>query len=128
IVSLYMSNGNLTEYLKTHKGCDKKKLIMQVAEAVNFLHTARNLVHGDIKCDNVLISDFGDALLADFGLSTFIEKDESATGTMTAICNMNTLRFAAPELLAGSEDSSGVPRSKTPESDVYAFGMLILEV
>ncbi|EJD44402.1 kinase-like protein, partial [Auricularia subglabra TFB-10046 SS5] len=128
IVSLYMRNGTLIEYIKIQKYCNKKRLILQVAEAVNFLHTACNIVHGDIKCDNVLISDSGEALLADFGLSTFIEKDESATGTMTTICNMNTLRFAAPELLAGLEDSPGPPRSKTPGSDIYAFGMLILEV
>ncbi|EJD44390.1 kinase-like protein, partial [Auricularia subglabra TFB-10046 SS5] len=127
IVSLYMRNGNLMEYLKSHRGCDKKQLILQVAEAVNFLHTSQNLVHGDIKCANVLISDFGEALLADFGLSTFVEQNQSVLATMTAIRNMHTLRFAAPELLTGPADRSGKPRSKTRESDIYAFGMLILE-
>lgn len=146
IVSPFMRNGNLMEYIKAHKGCDKNKLIRQVAEAVNFLHTSRNLVHGDIKCANVLISNFGDALLADFGLSTFIEQNQAALPTMTAIRNMYTLRFAAPELLTGGSppgaviaESFGLPtaehaesalkqRSKTRESDVYALGMLVLEV
>lgn len=124
IVSTFMDNGNLKQYLKIHHGFSRKKLIVQVAEAVNFLHWTAGLVHGDIKCENVLISSSGDALLADFGLSTFAEKSQAATATMTAIRQMNTLQFAAPELLLG--DGPSIP-SKNRESDVYAFGMLVLE-
>ncbi|EJD36963.1 kinase-like protein [Auricularia subglabra TFB-10046 SS5] len=76
IVSLYMKNGNLLDYFKAYPGPgkpDKGELILQVGEAVNYLHTVEGLVHGDLKCANVLVSDFGDALLADFGLSTFVQ-------------------------------------------------------
>ncbi|EJD39871.1 kinase-like protein [Auricularia subglabra TFB-10046 SS5] len=125
LVSLYMQNGNLIEYLKSHQQCDKKKL---ATEGLDYLHSVEQLVHGDIKCANVLISDFGDALLADFGLSTFAEKTHSALATMTSIRQMNTARFAAPELLLGPTPTAARPPSKTRESDVYAFGMLILEV
>ncbi|EJD37052.1 kinase-like protein, partial [Auricularia subglabra TFB-10046 SS5] len=128
IVSLYMQNGNLMEYLKTHPDCDKKPLILQVAEAVNHLHSVERLVHGDLKCANILVSDYGEALLADFGLSTFLEKSQATLATMTGIRQLYTARFAAPELLAGGVDPSAKPQSKTCESDVYAFGMLVLEV
>ncbi|EJD39873.1 kinase-like protein [Auricularia subglabra TFB-10046 SS5] len=128
IVSLYMRNGNLMEYMKTHPGCDKKRLILQVAEAVNHLHSVERLVHGDLKCANVLVSDYGEALLADFGLSTFMEKSQGVLATMTGIRQLHTARFAAPELLVSGADPSAKPQSKTSESDVYAFGMLILEV
>ncbi|EJD40289.1 kinase-like protein, partial [Auricularia subglabra TFB-10046 SS5] len=101
--------------------------VLQVAEAVNYLHTVLGLVHGDLKCANVLISDSLDALLGDFGLSTFVEKSESDPTTATGIRDMHTARFAAPELLLGTDDPTMRPRSKTRESDVYAFGMLILE-
>ncbi|EJD37055.1 kinase-like protein [Auricularia subglabra TFB-10046 SS5] len=50
IVSLYMSNGNFLEYMKSHRGCDKKQLLLQVAEAVDYLHATERLVHGDLKC------------------------------------------------------------------------------
>ncbi|EJD49144.1 kinase-like protein, partial [Auricularia subglabra TFB-10046 SS5] len=125
IVSLYMRDGNLMDYLKSHPGSDKKKLILQVAEAVQYLHADEGLVHGDLKCANVLISDYGDALLEDFGLSTVAEKSQAAFSTVTGIRAMNTIQFAAPELLIG-EGNAAV--SKTRESDVYAFGMLVLEV
>lgn len=136
IVSSYMINGNLMEYIKCNTRCDKKKLIIQVAQAVEFLHVKKKLVHGDLKCENVLVSDLGDALLTDFGLSSFIEKSEALSTTMTAIRTMHTLRFAAPELLGvdigypGSsrwgDEAPPIPK-KTTASDVYAFGMLILQ-
>lgn len=130
IVSLYMKNGNLLDFFKAHEGSgsiDKKKLILQVAEAVTHLHTVQLLVHGDLKCANVLVSDSGDALLADFGLSTFVEKARTSATTAMNVRQMYTVRFAAPELL---RDVAGQPdrlRSKTRQSDVYAFGMLVLE-
>ena len=72
-----------------------------------------------------MISDSGEALLADFGLSTFAEKSQAASATLSGIRAMHTVRFAAPEILLG-EDHAVV--SKTRECDVYAFGMLIIEV
>lgn len=124
---------------------------------------------------NVLVSNDGNALLADFGLSTTIQKAESEATTATGIRQRNSLRFTAPELLLEEPDNTEpegddplspgaqiieirVPqpgtsellleqsvskehggsnhsspgrkrrRSKTPASDVYAFGMLVLEV
>ncbi|EJD35782.1 kinase-like protein, partial [Auricularia subglabra TFB-10046 SS5] len=103
--------------------------LLQVSDAVGYLHESLRIVHGDLKCENVLVSDDGHALLTDFGLSTFIDKPESENTTNTLIREFNTLRFAAPEILRGAARSaSGRIRSKTQESDVYAFGMLILQV
>lgn len=127
IVSFYMENGSLMQYIKSHAECDKRKLILQVAEAVEFLHVEMRLVHGDLKCDNVLVSDFGNALLADFGLSSFVEKSERLSTTLTAIRLMNTLQFAAPELLGVLGDDETPVSKKTTASDIYAFGMLVLE-
>ncbi|EJD38668.1 kinase-like protein [Auricularia subglabra TFB-10046 SS5] len=118
--------------------------VVQVAEAVDYLHTVAGFVHGDLKCvsakkssayilvpdafkANFLVSDSDDALLGDFGLSTVVEKSELDPATMTSIRDMHTARFAAPELLLGADSPAIKPRSKTRESDVYAFGMLVLE-
>lgn len=127
IISRYMRNGNLLEYFRAQAFVDKKKLILQVAEAVTYLHTVERLVHGDLKSANVLVSDSGDALLADFGLSTFIEKTQTSATTATNVRQMYTVRFAAPEILRDVAGNPSRLRSKTRESDVYAFGMLVLE-
>jgi serine/threonine protein kinase len=78
----------------------------------------------------VLISDLGDAMLADFGLATRLEKLPGATATPVNIRTAGSFHFLAPELLLGAYDEEALLAGsiKTRESDVYAFGMLILEV
>lgn len=66
-------------------------------------------------------------MIADLGLSTAVDRLEDATYTESAIKSRYTLRFAAPELLDDTIPGAST-RSKTRESDVYAFGLLIIQV
>ncbi|EJD46477.1 kinase-like protein, partial [Auricularia subglabra TFB-10046 SS5] len=128
LVSAFMEKGSMMEYIEANPAARKEPLIVQIAEAVSHLHRLLGLVHGDLKCQNVLISDDGNALLADFGLSTTVEKQAGDGPTATAIRASNTLRFAAPELLKDDARSpSRMIRSKTTETDVFAFGMLMIQ-
>ncbi|EJD36210.1 kinase-like protein, partial [Auricularia subglabra TFB-10046 SS5] len=130
IVSPFMRNGNLLRYLARHPSANRHLLVLEVADAVRYLHASLGIVHGDLKCENVLVSDDGDALLTDFGLSTVIDKSDSDATTRTCIRQSCTVRFAAPELLKDDARSASSRRirSKTPATDVYAFGMLVLQV
>ncbi|KZV80075.1 kinase-like protein [Exidia glandulosa HHB12029] len=128
LVSPLMEYGNLLTYLLQHPTTQPQPFILQIAEALAFLHDEAGLVHGDIKCENVLVSPNHEAMLADFGLSTSVDKSATEVTTVTGIRERSTLRFSAPELLLASEDSEGGrPRSKTPATDVWAFGMLVLQ-
>lgn len=99
IVTEFMKNGNMMQYFQWNRPtADRQRLLIQVAEAVYWLHDFKNLVHGDLKCENVLINDDENAVLADFGLSTLIEPESSSVTTSTDIRNLYTIRFAAPEL------------------------------
>ncbi|KZV97228.1 kinase-like protein [Exidia glandulosa HHB12029] len=122
LVSPYIRNGNMLQYLKRFPDADRLRLIMQTVEGIVYLHDDVGYVHGDIKCENVLISDSGDALLADFGLSIRISKTKDEEKTCTDIRTRSTVRFAAPEILMEVGD-----RSKTIETDVYAVGGLIYQ-
>lgn len=128
LVSEFMSNGNVLDFLAQSPAAPRQQLTLQVAEGVTFLHTTARLVHGDLKCENVLVNSSETAVIADFGLSTTIDKLDNTTAA--GIRHWNTLAFAAPELHLDEATDSGEEnklRSKTPKSDVYAFGMLVLQ-
>ncbi|EJD45596.1 kinase-like protein, partial [Auricularia subglabra TFB-10046 SS5] len=120
IVSVYLKHGTMSRYLAKDRGkvfLRESDLIVQVGEGLNHLHNVEGLVHGDLKCENVLISNTGDALIADLGSCTPAENTWSD--------DAYTVRYAAPEILLGPEDPDAP--AKTLKSDVYAFGMLIYE-
>ncbi|EJD49211.1 kinase-like protein [Auricularia subglabra TFB-10046 SS5] len=125
LVLPFMKNGNMQDYLLLNHELDCRPLILQLAEAIEHLHVNEGLVHGDIKCENVLISDNGDALLTDFGLSTFIARQDIKTETY--IRHITTLEFAAPEVAACNVYAGSRRRSKSTQADVWAYGMTILQ-
>ncbi|KAF8747019.1 Protein tyrosine kinase, partial [Rhizoctonia solani] len=117
MVSEWMENGNLHEYLRKESSADSYQLSTQIASGLAYIHS-NDLVHGDLKALNVLISSDGTAKLTDFGLSTMAESSIGFSATTTA--QAGSIRWVAPELLL-----EGASRSKM--SDVYALGMTILE-
>ncbi|KAJ7198994.1 kinase-like domain-containing protein, partial [Mycena pura] len=93
-------------------------------EGLAYVHS-RNVVHGDLKGSNVLISDKGYAVLSDFGLSRSLERP---TGYTTSIYSVaGSLSWSSPELIRPwfhPEESC----IKTLASDVWAFGCTVYEV
>jgi serine/threonine protein kinase len=71
---------------------------------------------------NILVDDDGRARLTDFGLITVSESQVLQTTTMSG--EGGSLRWMAPESMIPSRD--GRPTSRS--SDIYAFGMTIIEV
>ncbi|KAF8122164.1 kinase-like domain-containing protein [Boletus edulis] len=116
IVSRYMQNGNLVQYLAAIPNTDRTKLVSEVSLGMYYLHE-KCIVHGDLKGVNVLVDDAGMACITDFGLSKVYSSRTAGTKTDKIA---GTLRFLAPEALMGHPLSF--------ETDVYAFGMLIYEV
>ncbi|QRV95913.1 Ephrin type-A receptor 4 [Ceratobasidium sp. AG-Ba] len=93
-------------------------MIAQVAAGLSYLHQ-NNIVHGDLKACNVLVSEDGTPLLSDFGNATFLEYTLNFTNTSTKTAI--SVRWAAPEILEGKAMFS-------VQGDVYALGMTILEI
>jgi serine/threonine protein kinase len=88
-----------------------------------------NIVHGDLRGTNILISDDWNVCLADFGLTHIIEDTTSTTnGALRSSTNRaGSPRWFAPELLAPT--LFGCDRFvRTPASDVYAFACVCFEV
>ncbi|CAE6434085.1 unnamed protein product [Rhizoctonia solani] len=118
LVSPWMSKGPLGRHLEHSLNPGHRiKLCIQIAQALEHVHSCE-IVHGDVKPDNILLSDDNRAQLADFG-SAILTGDFSLGFTRTAC--IFTLRFAAPELLDGTSEH-------TTQTDIYALAMTILNV
>jgi hypothetical protein len=95
---------------------DAVEIAAQVLDALAHAHRT-GIVHRDVKPSNILLEDRDEiaARLLDFGLAQFDGAD-----TLTAVGDVpGTLAYIAPERLAGEE--------ATPESDVWAVGVLLWE-
>ncbi|KAG9085544.1 hypothetical protein FS749_004336 [Ceratobasidium sp. UAMH 11750] len=101
--------------LLKHPSVDRVQLCVQLAEALEYMHT-RRIVHGDIKAANVLMSKDNTPLFADFGNALLTH---GATLEFTATTSLGiTPQYTAPEILKGDSRYS-------TEADIYAFEMLI---
>jgi eukaryotic-like serine/threonine-protein kinase len=88
---------------------------IEIARGLTVAH-ARNMVHRDIKPQNVLIDAEGRAKLTDFGISRQLEQDGmTATGRV-----LGTTDYVAPEQAMG--------HGADPRSDVYSLGVVLYEM
>ncbi|KDN40852.1 hypothetical protein RSAG8_07870, partial [Rhizoctonia solani AG-8 WAC10335] len=112
MVSEWMENGNLHEYMRKHPNFDRYQICVQITSGLAYMHQ-NDVVHGDLKSLNVLVSSDGVAKLSDFGLSTMSEGSLAFSNTSSG--QAGSTRWAAPELLMGDAPSS-------KQTDVYALG------
>ncbi|KAG6816422.1 hypothetical protein H0H87_006159 [Tephrocybe sp. NHM501043] len=116
LVSPWMKNGNLKEFLACNSDADHISLMNDVAKGLEYLHTMEPIVvHGDLKAVNILISDSCGARLADFGLSTASDSQALMLSSFSTGPNGGTPRWMAPELLDGRQEVNNT------QTDVYAF-------
>ncbi|KAF9779787.1 kinase-like domain-containing protein [Thelephora terrestris] len=113
--SEWMPNGTLTNYVSKNPSANRIALLLDVAEGLNYLH-ASHTIHGDLKGPNILIKSDGHACLADFGLASIAQGNNSV---VAADVHGYSPRWTAPEILEGADKI-------TREADVFSFGMVVI--
>lgn len=124
MVSPWMDNGSLITYLNTNgsKSLDIHRLLFEIAEGLQYLHEQR-IVHGDLRGANLLLDQDCHVLLADFGLSQYVDATQVA-GPSSA--RQGCTRWMAPEL--HFPEKYNLPFCRTFASDVYSFGCVCIEI
>ncbi|KAF9642010.1 kinase-like protein [Thelephora ganbajun] len=124
MVSEWMFNGNINEFIKAHRDVNRFELLKDVALGLIYMH-GEGMIHGDLKGANILVDQYGHACLADFGLSAIV-LDPAYPTTLSSSVSAGTTRWSSPERL--DPNQFGLKDSRpTKESDCYALGMTIFE-
>ncbi|KAF8588244.1 kinase-like protein [Ramaria rubella] len=118
LISPWMSNGSILSYIQKNPDVDRLRLVVGIAQGLSYLHNREpQIIHGDLRAGNVLVSDSGVPFLTDFGLSRSLG---DAAGMTTSSDVGGSLRWMSPELFHNEKISEA--------SDVWAYGMTVLEV
>jgi serine/threonine-protein kinase len=118
IVFEYVEGETLKQRISRNGALDPQEAIayaIEIARGLSVAH-ARNMVHRDIKPQNILIDAEGRAKLTDFGISRQLEQDGmTATGRV-----LGTTDYVAPEQAMG--------RKVDPRTDIYSLGVVLYEM
>lgn len=121
LVYEYMRNGTLSSFLFTTPKPSWKlrtQIAMGIARGLVYLHEecSTQIIHCDIKPQNILLDDYHNARISDFGLAKLLAMNQSRTLTNIR----GTKGYVAPEWFRNIQVSAKV--------DVYSFGVLLLEI
>ncbi|MDV6296966.1 protein kinase [Rhodococcus aetherivorans] len=114
LVMPYHPQGSLDARIHRHGPLPLDQALRLGVKMAGALETAHRLgiVHRDVKPANILLTEYGEPQLADFGIAHIAGGFETATGAVTG-----SPAYTAPEVLAGDPPS--------PAADVYGLGATV---
>lgn len=119
IVNEYMKSQTLRDTLDYKKSLSLKEtcqIMLQLCDAVSEVHS-KNIIHRDIKPQNIYYSNDGTIKLSDFGISVLLNSPLNVNENKKV---MGTVQYLAPELVYGKKCSF--------QSDIYAMGITFFEL
>jgi serine/threonine-protein kinase PknK len=111
IVMPYHAKDSLEALIRRHGPLDWDEAVSLGVKLAGALAAAHNIgtLHRDVKPGNILLSDYGEPQLTDFGIARITGGFQTSTGVITG-----SPAFTAPEVLEGA--------TPTPQSDIYSLG------
>ncbi len=99
------------------------EILLKVCDALAYAHH-RGVVHRDLKPANIMVGDFGQVYLMDWGLAR-LTRSTPASGDGAL---MNAAGRSAPPDYMSPEQARGNPRDVDARSDVFGVGALLFEI
>lgn len=100
---------------------DNLDILMRVADAVAFAH-AHGVIHRDLKPENVMLGEYGEVLLMDWGLAASVTDAGKASELDENTALAGTPAYMAPEMATGDVSRIGLG------SDIYLLGGILYEI
>lgn len=96
----------------------RKRIALGAARGLLYLHEQCDpkIIHRDVKAANILLDDYCEAVVGDFGLAKLLDHHDSHVTTAVR----GTVGHIAPEYLSTGQSSE--------KTDVFGFGILLLEL
>ncbi|KAI9159224.1 hypothetical protein H9P43_008564 [Blastocladiella emersonii ATCC 22665] len=117
LVMPLMEHGDLSKYA-ADRPAEHVRLLTETAMGMAYLHS-KDMLHGDLKANNVLVDIYGRAQVADFGMARVISA--ASRSSVSVATSLGNVRWIAPERY-----TYGVKLDL--KSDVFSFAMLAFEV
>ncbi|XP_031100396.1 U-box domain-containing protein 33-like [Ipomoea triloba] len=125
----YIPGGNLQDRLlhKNNIGSIswkiRSRIVAEIAEGLLFLHSSNpeKIVHGNLKPENILLGSDNSCKICDFGISKLVPNQ-------TLRCP-SFRRLSVPKgVFSYTDPEFHVTGTLTPKSDIYSFGLIILQI
>uniref|UniRef100_A0A8C5DQM1 non-specific serine/threonine protein kinase n=1 Tax=Gouania willdenowi TaxID=441366 RepID=A0A8C5DQM1_GOUWI len=114
LVTEYAKNGEIFDYLAKHgrlSELEARRKFWQILSAVEYCHN-RNIVHRDLKAENLLLDGHMNIKIADFGFGNFFQPGEP----LATWCGSPP--YAAPEVFEGQPYEG-------PQLDIWSMGVVL---
>nr|XP_020455756.1 serine/threonine-protein kinase SIK2 isoform X3 [Monopterus albus] len=114
LVTEYAKNGEIFDYLAKHgrlSEMEARRKFWQILSAVEYCHN-RNIVHRDLKAENLLLDGHMNIKIADFGFGNFFQPGEP----LATWCGSPP--YAAPEVFEGQQYEG-------PQLDIWSMGVVL---
>ncbi|OCT70442.1 serine/threonine-protein kinase SIK2 [Xenopus laevis] len=114
LVTEYAKNGEIFDYLANHGRLNEpeaRRKFWQILSAVEYCHS-RNIVHRDLKAENLLLDNHMNIKIADFGFGNFYKTGEP----LATWCGSPP--YAAPEVFEGQQYEG-------PQLDIWSMGVVL---
>ncbi|KAJ1689475.1 hypothetical protein LUZ63_013630 [Rhynchospora breviuscula] len=121
VVYEYLPRGSLFDHLKGKDSSStlnwrmRLNILLEAAQALDYLHTGCGMVHRDVKSSNILLGQNFEAKVSDLGLARMFSADVNSIMTLSG-----TPGYIDPEYQ--------LTFTLNEKSDVYSFGVILMEV